>query len=199
MDLLEVTMTGQTGRVDVQRGILYGVRILGQDSKNRRQYTADAMQEAAPKYSGTAVYLDHPEMKNLTKPRSYRDRVGTLENCRYEQGSIRGDLRLCMGHICAKQLLDDAQHNPTACGLSHSVDAKTRREGKLLIIEKITRVLSVDIVVNPATTKGLFESRQVLSFEESRANFREALGLGDSRKYKEFVNRTRTRGGHRCP
>jgi hypothetical protein len=61
-------------------------------------------------------------------------------------------------HVLAEQLLWDAQHAPQNVGLSHNVLARTARQGDQIVVEAITRVQSVDLVADPATTEGLFES-----------------------------------------
>jgi hypothetical protein len=43
-------------------------------------------------------------------------------------------------------------------GFSHNVEARTSRRGDRVVVEVITRVQSVDLVADPATTRGLFES-----------------------------------------
>ena len=43
-------------------------------------------------------------------------------------------------------------------GFSHNVEARLGRRGERVVVEAITRVQSVDLVADPATTRGLFES-----------------------------------------
>ncbi|NMC21798.1 MAG: hypothetical protein GYA33_15415, partial [Thermogutta sp.] len=69
------------------------------------------------------------------------------------------DLRFNPKHELAQRLVWDAEHAPRNLGLSHSVLAKTRREGGRTVVEEIERVLSVDVVADPAGTQGLFESQ----------------------------------------
>jgi hypothetical protein len=52
----------------------------------------------------------------------------------------------------------DAEHAPANVGFSHNVLAHTRREGDQVMVETITAVQSVDLVADPATTRGLFEA-----------------------------------------
>ena len=47
---------------------------------------------------------------------------------------------------------------PENVGFSHNVEAKTSRRADRVVVEAITRVQSVDLVADPATTRGLFES-----------------------------------------
>ena len=61
-------------------------------------------------------------------------------------------------HALAEQLVWDAEHAPENVGFSHNVEARTVRRGERIVVEAITRVQSVDLVADPATTRGLFES-----------------------------------------
>ena len=63
-------------------------------------------------------------------------------------------------HTLSEQLLWDAEHAPENVGFSHNVEARTARRGDRVVVEAITRVQSVDLVADPATTRGLFESQE---------------------------------------
>ena len=60
-------------------------------------------------------------------------------------------------HALAEQLIWDAEHNPRNVGFSHNVQARLTREADATVVEEITRVQSVDLVADPASTQGLFE------------------------------------------
>ena len=51
----------------------------------------------------------------------------------------------------------DAEHAAENVGFSHNVEAGGPRDDRV-VVEAITRVQSVDLVADPATTRGLFES-----------------------------------------
>ena len=53
----------------------------------------------------------------------------------------------------------DAEHAPQNVGMSHNVLARTSRDGDETVVEAITKVQSIDLVADPATTAGLFEQR----------------------------------------
>ena len=142
-----------SGRVDNSRGIIRGVKIIGQKSANGRTYPADVLRTAAPLYEGAKVYVDHGE--GSRDPRSYADLIGRLTNVRFEAGALYGDLRLNLKHRLAEQLLFDAEHAPAQIGLSHDAEGEMGRDK---VVKRITRVRSVDLVTAPATTAGLFES-----------------------------------------
>ena len=154
-----VDSRGATLRVDREKGIIEGVKVLGLQSKNGRTYPKETAARAVGLYEGAKVNLDHPR-GNAADPRSYADRLGSLRNVRVEQGDggLRGDFHFNPKHPIAEQLLWDAEHAPENVGFSHNVEARTSRKDGKTVVEEIIRVQSVDLVADPATTRGLFES-----------------------------------------
>jgi hypothetical protein len=149
---------GATVRVDRESGVIRGVKILGLESRNHRSYLPEALSRAVPLYEGVKVNVNHPK-GSPTGPRDYQDRLGTIRNVevRAEEG-LFGDLHFNPRHSLAEQLIWDAEHAPENVGFSHNVEAQTARRGDRVVVESITRVQSVDLVADPATTRGLFES-----------------------------------------
>ncbi|MDX1961832.1 MAG: hypothetical protein SFX18_01685 [Pirellulales bacterium] len=147
-----------TSRIDRAANCLRGVKVLGLNSTNGRQYTPTALEQAVPLYANGKVNINHPKGAPHG-PRDYQDRLGHLQNVRYEPArGLYADLCYNPRHPLAEQLLWDAEHAPSQVGLSHNVMARTRREGETLIVEEILSVQSVDLVADPATTRGLFEA-----------------------------------------
>lgn len=144
-------------RVDRDKGIIHGVKIIGVESRNGRRYRGPVLEAAVNKYEGAKVNVSHPKGK-ITQPRDYTDRLGVLRNVEYraDDGNY-GDLHVNPKHAVAEQLFWDAENNPTAVGLSHAAFVRFRKEAGLEVAEEITRVVSVDLVGDPATTAGLFE------------------------------------------
>ncbi len=148
-------------RVDRDKGIIEGVKILGLESKNGRTYLKETIARAVALYEAAKVNLNHPD-GNPTQPRDYRDRLGTMRQVRVGQGDggLFADFHFNPKHAIAEQLCWDAEHAPENVGFSHNVQAKVSRgRGGTVVVEEITRVQSVDLVADPATTKGLFEAQ----------------------------------------
>lgn len=163
-------MTG--GHVDRANAVIRNVKVVGRVSANGREYTEDALRRAVSLYEGAAVFTDHPE-GHPAGTRSVRDRLGTLRNVKYQRDGLFGDLHYNAAHPLAEQLLWAAENSPDMMGLSHNVVAKTARRGDKIIVEEITRVVSVDLVAQPATTAGLFESvDRGATVQELRAQIR---------------------------
>lgn len=156
-----VDWQGTALRVDRHAGLIRGVKVLGLASRNGRIYLPQALQEAVPLYEGAKVNINHAP-PSLPTSRDYRDRIGLVRQVvfRPEEG-LFADLHFNPKHALAEQLAWDAEHCPDNVGLSHHVEARlSRREGQV-VVEAITQVHSVDVVADPATTQGLFESVQM--------------------------------------
>lgn len=150
------------GRVDAQAGIIYGVKLLGRHSRNSREYSERAMQNAVSLYDGKKVYLNHPESAKLNEDRRWEDWVGVLHNPRYQAGGIYADVHLRTKAPRYEELIEAAEKFHGCFGMSHVADGDSRMQGGDEIIESITEVFSVDIVTDPATTAGFFESSTML-------------------------------------
>lgn len=153
-------------KIDLEKSVIHGVKLLGLNSKNGRTYRESALTNAIPLYENAKVNVNHPKDK-LTAPRDYRDRIGVIRNVEFRnQEGLFGDLHFNPKHPCAEMLIYDAQMSPTNVGMSHNVFAKMITENKKSVIEEITKVQSVDLVADPATTAGLFEQQEETPKEE---------------------------------
>jgi hypothetical protein len=150
-------LTDIAPQIDRSRGILRGVKLLGLRSQNGRVYLPEALAGAVGLYEGTRVNVNHPK-GHPRSPRDYQDRIGTLRSVAARPGEgLFGDFHFNPRHALAEQLLWDAANAPRNVGFSHNVEARlARREGQW-VVEAIDRVVSVDLVADPATTAGLFE------------------------------------------
>lgn len=154
--LIEVATMPAGSQVDREAGIVRGVKVLGTQSANGRRYTETAMKGAGSLYEGARVNINHHRGSG---DRPYQERFGFLENVRFEKSGLYADLRFNPKHALAEQFAWDAENAPGNVGLSHDAEGKTRQEGGTTLVEEITRVHSVDLVSDPASVKGLYESR----------------------------------------
>jgi hypothetical protein len=149
------------GRVDREAGIIYGVQLLGKKSKNGREYSEEAMQKAVGLYDGKKCYMGHPESSKMGEDRPFSSWLGVIENSRYESGAIFGDIKLRKTSPHFEEVLEAASDFASNFGCSHVADGTSRLDRGTEVIEEITEVFSVDIVTEPATASGLFESTQI--------------------------------------
>lgn len=152
-------------RVDRANGVIRGVKLLGFVSRNGRRYQEQALVDAAKLYEGAKVNVNHPKGHPLS-PRDYQDRLGVIGGVEFRPGEgLFGDLRFNPKHALSEQLVWDAEHVPQNVGLSHNVLARTTRQGDDTMVEAITKVQSIDLVADPASTQGLFEQQAPAQME----------------------------------
>jgi hypothetical protein len=157
-------------RVDRDAGVIRGVKLLGLSSRNGRRYREGALVEAIGLYEGAKVNINHPKGHPLS-PRDYQDRLGVVRGVQYRTGEgLFGDLHFNPRHALSEQLVWDAENAPQNVGMSHNVMARTKHVGEETVVEAITKVQSIDLVADPATTSGLYEQ---VEGQEPRVESRE--------------------------
>lgn len=157
------------GVFDRARNVIRNVVLLGPRSRNNRRYTESAMRNAVRLFSGVKAYLDHPSKEDdRNGRRSIRDLAGRFVNPRFEGGKVRADFE-GLPNENGKLYMDIAERMPEIAGNSHNAFGKWRREGGTVVVEELTKVVSVDLVTEPATTNGLFESKE--KSEQRRFDF----------------------------
>lgn len=157
-------------RVDRERGVIRGVKIVGLVSRNKREskkgrrYTHECLTAAKRLYEGLKVRCNHPSRvaQVAGEDRKTEDVLGQLENVRVGTDGLYGDLRYLKTHPLAERLCEAAERMPGAFGLSHDV-AKWQGDYDgtgTYVITAIHQVDGVDLVDSPGTTSGLFESER---------------------------------------
>lgn len=142
------------GEIDEANPVVPGVKILGEESRNKRRYLPESVSPA--QYDRLPINLNHPD--GPKGQRRVQDRFGWFENAVKDGADWRGDLRYNPRHPFAPQFAWLVKNNPSLVGMSHDAIGTGRNENGVFIVEKVTEIKSVDIVADPATTKGLFES-----------------------------------------
>ncbi len=161
VNLLEDTYQPLAAKVSAAGPVIKGVKVLGMQSRNGREYPLPVMQKAKDLYEGVVVNIDHP--KPQQEMRDFCERFGRIQNVRMGRDGLYADMVYNPAHPYAKAFDWWVKHDPTAVGLSHNATARIQRnrEGKDEVTE-ILSVESVDLVADPATTKGLLESLQLV-------------------------------------
>jgi hypothetical protein len=158
-------------KVDRKAGVIFGVKVLGHASLNGRLYLPEAVRQAAPKYEGVHVNIDHPDDKP-TDQRSAYDRFGKLVRVRYIEGKgLYADLEYLVSHPMAGRVVEAAEKMPDLFGLSHNAEGEgDETEEGVFVINRIVEVRHVDLVADPATTRSLSEGVIAMSKIKSRVN-----------------------------
>ncbi|WP_437194146.1 hypothetical protein [Planctomicrobium sp. SH527] len=150
--------------IDGERRIVRNVALAGSQSRNGYTYSENALIAAAALYENRPVFLDHAQGPQRVLDRSTRDLVGTVINARYSNGRVRGDIRV-LDTDSGMTFLKLVEGNSPGVGMSHVVMAHRSVDGKR--VDSIVDVVSVDVVVNPATTSTFSESTNSTSTHES--------------------------------
>lgn len=158
------------GTVDREAGVIRDVLVCGTTSANGRSYPWGNGLTCEPSlYEGRPVNCDHGSKASVDR------RIGWLANVRIApDGRPRADLHVLKSHPMADRVMEAAERNPSLFGLSHVAVARTRMDRGTEVIEAIQSVESVDIVADPATTKGLYESTSTMP--TTLKTFLEAVG-----------------------
>ncbi|MEW4564710.1 hypothetical protein AB1K70_19375 [Bremerella sp. JC770] len=144
--------------VDTDAGVIRGVKICGNRSKNGRIYPPEVLAAAAPLYEGVTVYLNHGLMPG--DEREIDVHFGNLQNVRTQNGELFADLHYVTTHPLAASIVERAQKFPRNFGLSHDAEVEATPNGEFQQVQRITAVNSVDLVTRPATSDGLFEQHK---------------------------------------
>jgi hypothetical protein len=140
---------------NVEGRTIRNMRLLGPVPVGKSYtYRGDALDRAVALYEGMQFFIDHAEDG---EDRSVWDLAGVIRHPRRSSDGIRGDLE-SLPTDAGNLVLAIAESIPTAAGPSHHAEV-VFNEGETEILE-IERVFSVDLVTNPATTRGIFESRR---------------------------------------
>lgn len=161
MNVIREVTQAECAQVDRDAGVIRGVKILGRESRNGREYTPAALEQAARLYQGRAVNLNHARRHDEQRP--VEAGIGWLEDVEVRPQGIFGDLHYLKSHPHAECLIEAALRNPRRFGLSHHAEGRVTRRAGREVVESIERVRSVDVVQNPATNNGLFESENSMS------------------------------------
>jgi hypothetical protein len=158
VDALEFTTGDKPLRVDREKGIIYGVKIIGNESRNNRTYPQSVLTKAKVLYEGRSVNISHPSREKVADDRPFESLFGRLQNVNDDDG-LRGDMPYIKAHPLAEMVCEAAERFPENFGLSHNahVDWLVADDGRR-VCESINTVRSVDLVCRPATTNGIFES-----------------------------------------
>lgn len=144
--------------VDRDAGVIRQVQICGPLSRNGRNYS-QALDGAVSLYEGVKVNIDHGFAPG--EERSFFAGFGVIRQAKRQGDAIYGDLHFLKSHELAELVCERAERFPETFGLSHDADIDGYVDGEgIFQVTKITAVRSVDLVGDPATARGIFESER---------------------------------------
>jgi hypothetical protein len=164
LEALGIALTPES-RVDAAEGVIYGAKILGKESRNKRRYPADVVKRRHKVYEGAQCYANHDYAQLKTgKARPLQDWGGVLRDVEERHGEAFGDLHCLKETPAGRIILEAAQRCPDRFGLSpmHLIESEKGADG-VEVVSDILECWSVDAVTRPATTRTLFEEEQTMA------------------------------------
>lgn len=146
--------------VDRESRTIRDVSLLGRTSRNGRVYSPQALREAADLHKGVGIFLDHPtrtEERERGGVRSVRDLAGRVLTASVNSDRVKGDIQALEGPE-GDRILALAEQMPGVAGFSHRAQGEIRPGDEGDVVESISAVHGADVVTDPATVGGLFES-----------------------------------------
>jgi hypothetical protein len=162
--LIEARPSGfiNTAKLNRDANIISGTTLITRNSSNginhKRVYSEKALRQIAGMAEGLPAFLNHTTPDQAFKPRPVQDLIGRHVNVRYDPttGKVLSDLHLVEHHApmvfsLAERLGDQVGNSLVSKGL-------IKMEGDTEVVDDIVALRSADLVSDPASTKGLFES-----------------------------------------
>jgi hypothetical protein len=137
--------------------VIEGMAVLGPKSKNNRFYPKETRRAATKVFEGIRAYCNHTKKGEEDEPRIVQELIGVHRNVRFDERSdmLRSDLHLSPTQLVREYIIPHAKSNPGIIGNSISASGKIKDDGTVL---EITKGRSIDLVAEPATTSGIYES-----------------------------------------
>ncbi len=160
--LLETTNAGiAKDRIDRENCIVRDVKFFGRESSNGRIYSDQATRDVLRFMESVVINLNHPDRKEATRERGILEGFAFPVNPKLKPDGIYGDVQCIKSHEATPIFLDWAEMAPSKLGFSINADGSMgKQKGGKSVVESVTSLRSLDLVRNPATTQGLFESKE---------------------------------------
>lgn len=178
-----------SSNVDREKGVIHNVLICGFESANGREYPRKVFERDYRLYEGRPVNANHGTAGGES---TIERRLGWFENVKPDdQGRPRGDFHMLKSHPMCGPVMEAAERNPSLFGFSHVAMCELNQRNGIEVVEAIKSVVSVDLVADPATTKGLHESkgnsmRTIKTFLESWGTRFDLSTLAKARRLVEM-------------
>lgn len=147
-------------------GVIKDVLLCGNTSRNGYGIPARAFgaeSNAKGLYEGKMIFFNHNPDRPLHR-NVMTDLAGVVRNVRLRDGKPRGDIDTRFAPA-GKTLWELSQIRPQPKGLGLSHVAEYRFAESMEEVDEVAQVVSVDVVMTPATTNTLYEQARNVEFE----------------------------------
>ena len=185
----------------ISGNIIHNVKLLGSISRNKRRYSDQAMKDAVRLYENAPAFFDHPtksELRERDGVRKVRDLAGKILNPRRAPGEVRGDIQMIdvpeNGSVNPKTWLTAlVEQMPDMAGFSHRAQGVLKKGEDGDVVESLSDVFALELVTEPATSNGLFESlEKTLDPQEKDMDMKDLTLEGLSKDRPDLVKAIET-------
>lgn len=185
----------------ISGNVIHNVKLLGSVSRNKRTYSEQAMKDAVRLYENAPAFFDHPtksELRDRDGVRSVRDLAGKILSPRRSPGEIRGDIQMIdipeNGSVNPKTFLTAlVEQMPDMAGFSHRAQGVLKKGADGDVVESLSDVFALELVTEPATSNGLFESlERTLDPQETEMDMKDLTLEGLSKDRPDLVKAIET-------
>lgn len=162
MTQLFETVHSPSVKVDKEAAIVRGAKFFGLESANSRTYSDGAANDVRKLIESVVINLDHPDRKEAGRERGIMEGFAVPMNAERRTDGIYGDIQCIKAHPSTAVFLEWAERFPDKLGFSINAEGTIGKQkiGGKAVVESVTSLRSLDLVRNPATTKGIFESKE---------------------------------------
>ena len=189
------TLTGEfmfsEAVVDRDKGIIRNVALLGQESRNGRYYSDQAMDDYIGLVkSNRKIFLNHTNEPGKTRP--VQEFLGVARSPRREGNRVFGDIEVIQTQRDFVFAL--AEQFSSEVGLSIDARAKLipqgHTDGELDLVERMVALSSTDLVSDAASVQGLFEAKERAKEEDPMkdALMKKLVDLGETAEELEKLS-----------
>ncbi len=160
---LRESVASRPSKVDWANGVIYGVKVLAETSRNGFVYPRETRVKAHKLLENLRVNIDHLAKHKKGEDVPFAARFGKLVNVREGAGGTFADLKFNVKHKLAESIAYAAEHLDDTLGMSINGTGhgtKTDAQGRK-IVDEIARLRSCDVVADPGSTHSLFESENM--------------------------------------
>lgn len=148
------------GVIDEANRVVNNVSVLGNVSRNGYGYAESAMTKAVEVFEGAKVFIDHreeDEKGNIT-PHSALDYLGRMSELYLDGDRVKAKKFHVVNSKHWQFVKDVVEHDPDGIGFSIDGMVQIGEDGSTVV--DFIEGYSVDLVSDPATNRGVFESRK---------------------------------------
>lgn len=150
------------------------ILVRAGESQNRNVYPASVLREAAPMFEGARVYAKSNDEhlrgagKDVNKLAGWISEARFVEGALPDAGYVAGRFNFAAGMSALRETIADAwkRGKRDLVGLSVDLVAKTARAGARRIAKQITKVHSVDLIVEPSAGGALVRMTEAVDPKE---------------------------------